>query len=70
MIDLNQIVNMEILKSRMAGMNDLASELIEISKKGDNVSDWSENGRKILERCYKTKEEYQKFLREVESGGF
>ena len=62
MIDLNQIVNIEISKSRMEGMNDLASELIEIVK-GDNVSDWAENGIKILERCYKAKEEYQKFLR-------
>ena len=42
MIDLNHIVNMDILKARMAGMNDLATELLEISSKGIMC----QNGRK------------------------
>lgn len=34
MIDINRIINMEILKARMSGMSDLATELLEISQKG------------------------------------
>lgn len=63
MIDLNHIVNMEILKARMAGMNDLATELIEISSKGSNVAEWLQARENIIDRCFKIRDEYKNFCK-------
>lgn len=68
MIDINQIINMEILKARMIGMNDLATELLEISSKGTNVPEWAESREKVIERLYAVQSEYRKFLQDLNNG--
>lgn len=68
MIDINHIINMEILKARMSGMNDLATELLEISSKGTNVPEWAESREKVIERLYAVQSEYRKFLQDLNSG--
>lgn len=70
MIDINHIINMEILKARMSGMNDLATELIEISKTGTNVSEWIESREKVIERLYTVQSEYRKFLQDLNNGEY
>lgn len=70
MIDINRIINMEILKARMSGMNDLATELLEISKTGTNVSEWVESREKVIERLYSAHSEYRKFLQDLSSGNY
>lgn len=70
MIDLNHIVNMEILKARMAGMNDIASELLEIASTGNNIPQWIESRERMIERLYEVKENYKKFLSELDSGAY
>lgn len=70
MININHIVNMEILKARMSGMNDLATELIEISKTGTNVSEWIESREKVIERLYVVQDEYKKFLQNLSNGSY
>lgn len=70
MIDINHIINMEILKSRMRGMNDLATELLEISSKGTNVSEWIESREKVIERLYAVQNEYRKFLQDLNGGEY
>ena len=59
MIDLNHIVNMEILKARMSGMNDLATELLEISSKGNNVPEWTKARENMIECCFKVHDKYK-----------
>lgn len=68
MIDINHIINMEILKARMSGMNDLATELLEISSKGTSVPEWAEGREKVIERLYAVQSEYRKFLQDLNSG--
>ena len=68
MIDINHIINMEILKARMSGMNDLATELLEISSKGVSVPEWIESREKVVERLYTVQDEYKKFLHDLKSG--
>ncbi len=68
MIDINHIINTEILKARMSGMNDLATELLEISSKGTSVPEWIESREKIIERLYTVQNEYKKFLKDLNSG--
>lgn len=70
MIDINHIINMEILKARMSGMNDLATELLEISKTGTNVSEWIESREKVIERLYAVQSEYRKFLQDLNNGEY
>lgn len=70
MIDLNHIINMEILKARMAGMNDIASELLEIASTGNNIPQWIESRERMIERLYEVKENYKKFLSELDSGDY
>lgn len=62
MIDINHIINMEILKARMAGMNDIASELLERAAQEGGIPEWIE---KML--CA-VKDNYKKFLSELDSG--
>lgn len=69
-MDLNNIVNMEILKARMAGMNDLATELIEISSKGNNVPEWTKAREDMIDRCFKVQDEYKKFLIGLNNGEY
>lgn len=68
MIDINHIINMEILKARMNGMNDLATELLEISSKGTNVPEWIESREKVIERLNETQDTYRKFLQDLNNG--
>lgn len=68
MIDINHIINMEILKARMSGMNDLSTELLEISSKGTNVPEWAESREKVIERLYAVQSEYRKFLQDLNNG--
>lgn len=68
MIDINHIINTEILKARMSGMNDLATELLEISKKGTNVTEWVESRERVIERLYAIQDEYKRFLQDLNSG--
>lgn len=68
MIDINHIINMEILKARMSGMNDLATELLEISSKGVSVPEWIESREKVIERLYTVQDEYKKFLHDLNGG--
>ena len=70
MIDINRIINMEILKARMSGMNDLATELLEISQKGKNVPEWVESREKVIERLYAVQDEYRKFLKDLSNGEY
>lgn len=70
MIDINHIINMEILKARMSGMNDLATELLEISSKGTSVPEWVESREKVIERLYAVQDEYRKFLRDLSNGEY
>lgn len=70
MIDINHIINVEILKARMSGMNDLATELLEISLKGTNVPEWVESREKVIERLYLVQEEYRKFLQDLNNGEY
>ena len=70
MIDINCIINMEILKARMSGMNDLATELLEISQKGKNVPEWVESREKVIERLYAVQNEYRKFLKDLSNGEY
>lgn len=70
MIDLNHIVNMEILKARMAGMNDLATELLEISSKGNNVPEWTQARENMIKRCQEAQDNYKKFLQDLNSGEY
>lgn len=70
MIDLNHIINMEILKARMDGMNDIASELLEIASTGNNIPEWIESRERMVERLYEVKENYKKFLSELDSGAY
>lgn len=70
MIDINQIINIEILKARMSGMNDLATELLEISRKGSSVQEWVENREKMIERLRETQETYRKFLQDLNNGEY
>ena len=67
MIDLNHIVNMEILKARMSCMNDLATELIEISSKGENVAEWMRARENMIDRCFEAQKNYKKFLQDLNS---
>ena len=68
MIDLNHIVNIEILKARMAGMNDLATELLEISSKGSNVTEWTQAREDMIKRCRDAQDNYKKCLQDINSG--
>lgn len=70
MIDINHIINMEILKARMNGMNDLATELLEISSKGTSVQEWVESREKVIERLYTVQDECRKFLRDLSNGEY
>lgn len=70
MIDINRIINIEILKARMSGMNDLATELLEISSKGTSVQEWVESREKVIERLYTVQDEYRKFLRDLSNGEY
>ncbi len=64
MIDINQIINLEILKARIAGMNDLATELLEISSKGSSVPEWVESRENVIKRLHEVQENYRTFLEE------
>lgn len=70
MIDINHIINMEILKARMSGMNDLATELLEISSKGTSVPEWVESREKAIERLYDVQRGYRKFLQDLSNGEY
>lgn len=70
MIDINHIINMEILKARMNGMNDLATELLEISSKGTSVQEWVESREKVIESLYTVQDECRKFLRDLSNGEY
>lgn len=69
-MDLNNIVNMEILKARMAGMNDLATELLEISSKGGNVTEWTKARENMIKRCQDVQNNYKKCLQDINSGAY
>lgn len=64
MIDINQIINLEILKARMGGMNDLATELLEISSKGSSVPEWIDSRENVIKRLHEVQDNYRKFLEE------
>lgn len=67
MIDINHIINIEILKARMNGMNDLATELLEIASEGTSVPEWVENREKVIERLYEVQDNCKKCLRDLSS---
>lgn len=52
----------------MSGMNDLATELLEISSKGTNVPEWIESREKVIERLNETQDTYRKFLQDLNNG--
>lgn len=70
MIDINHIINMEILKARMSGMNDLATELLEISSKGTSVPEWVESRENMIKRLQETQDTYRKFLQDLNNGEY
>lgn len=49
-------------KARMRARYELAQELIEISKQGENVPEWIEAREKVIDRCFEVQEEYKRFL--------
>lgn len=70
MIDINHIINVEILKARMSGMNDFATELLEISSKGTNVPEWVESRENMIKRLQEMQDTYRKFLQDLNNGEY
>lgn len=62
-INIQQIVDKAISDAYMRGKNDLAGELIEISKQGSGVSEWVKNREKIVDMCFDVQDKYLKHLR-------
>lgn len=53
MFDINNIINEKIQQAYEKGRQDLAQEIISISRQGKTVPEWFENRDKIVDLCFK-----------------
>lgn len=51
-------------KERLKARYELAEELLQISKQGENVPEWIQSREKMIDRLFEVQEEYKKFLEE------
>lgn len=62
MIDINYMINQEILREMMCAQAEMASHILSIIKCPKSTSEYIENTQKVIEFCYKKKEQYAEFL--------
>lgn len=53
MFDINNIINEKIQQAYEKGRQDLAQDIIEISRHGNNVPEWAQNMERIIDLCFR-----------------
>lgn len=53
MFDINNIINEKIQQAYEKGRQDLAQDMIVISRSGNNVTEWAESMGRIIDLCFK-----------------